>query len=66
MAVKDRESFKGLERIFPSDNEMHNDMYESLADIRHLFCRLTNGKPLLSSSDFERKLYSKKWVKNRV
>ena len=56
------DEFGGLTRIFPSANEIHNDMYESLESLRHLYCRLTNGKEMLGNSEFERKLYAVKWL----
>lgn len=41
-------------------------MYEMLADLRHLYARMTNGKYSMSSGDFERKMYAKPIVKKQL
>ena len=64
--VAERESFEGLNRVFPSEEPKHAEMYDMVAQLRHLFGKLSNGKPLLSISEFERRMWQMKIIKKSI
>ena len=63
--VKERDEYQGLQRIFPSEDSHHSEVYEMIENLRHLYTRLAkNG--VLSAGDFERKMFLKPIVKKNL
>lgn len=54
--------FNNMTRIFPSENEEAEEMYENVKVLRLFFLKLTKGKPELSAYEFETAMMKRDFV----
>lgn len=64
--LEEREEFRNLQRIFPSEDEDISHVHDLVTQLRELFLRTTNGKLLMTASDFERKMHAKPFISETV